>query len=267
MTNVSRGTEVFAQRLGAVEIGGFSYSVIDVKHALEKRVVPALRDDQGMSVVEQMLGSLATTQFATDQLRAALTESREFPDWQVGEVLAEVYLEDHHSCDFPWPMSRDARNPRGSLPGTDSVGFQKHGKSYRMAFGETKTSSDAKSPPGVWNGRSGLKKQLEGLRDSPETKNHIVVRYLGCRANGAPWQERYKAAASRYLANPSDVALFGVLVRDTKPSENDVLARAKNLAKGCPTATAISIVVIYLPDKHITKLPGQVADIERRNTK
>lgn len=267
MNKVARGAKVFGHQLGNVEVGGFSYSAAETENVLEKRVAPALRDDSGMVGVEQLLGTLTTTQFATDQLRAALTEKREVPDWQVGEALAEVYLEDHYDCTFPWPMSRDARNPRGSLPGTDSVGFQKHRTSYRMALGETKTSTDSKSPPGVWNGRSGLKKQLEGLRDSTEIKGHIVVRYLGCRASGAPWQETYKAAARRYLANPADVALFGVLVRDTSPNENDALARAKTLANGCPAATAIGIIVLYLPDKHIPKLPKQVVDIEGRRKK
>lgn len=267
MNKVHAGTKVFGRRIGNVEVSGHAFSLAETATALEKRVVPALRDDSSMAEVEQLLGTLTTTQFATDQLRAALTEKRDLPDWQVGEALAEVYLEDHHDCEFPWPMSRDARNPRGSLPGIDSVGFQKHGASYRIAFGETKTSTDTKCPPGVWNGRSGLKKQLEGLRDSAEIKGHIVVRYLGLRANGASWQETYKAAAGRYLANPADVALFGVLIRDTSPNENDALARAKTLANGCPAATAIGIIVLYLPNKHIPKLPKQVAEIEGRSKK
>jgi hypothetical protein len=268
MSKIGRGRKAYENRHGTVEVAGFALSAGEIEAALQHRVVPALRDDEGNAEIEQLLGALATTQFATETLRSALTAPRDIPDWQVGEALAEAYLEDHHDCSFPWPMSRDARNPRASLQGTDSVGFQRHGTSYRIAFGETKTSTDTNCPPGVWNGRSGLKKQLEGLRDSTEIKSHIVVRYLGIRAtNGASWRQIYEAAAARYLANPCDVALFGVLVRDTQPNELDVSARAKSLAKGCPTETSISIVVIYLPAGHIPKLPQQVAGIERRRSK
>jgi len=267
MSKIGRGKKAYENRHGSVEVGGFALSSGEVESALQQRVVPVLRDDAANDEVEQLLGALAATQFATDTLRNALTATRDIPDWQVGEALAEAYLEDHYDCSFPWPMSRDARNPRASLQGTDSVGFQRHGTSYRIAFGETKTSTDPNCPPGVWNGRSGLKKQLEGLRDSTEIKNHIVVRYLSVRANGAAWRATYISATRRYLANPCDIALFGVLVRDTAPSERDVSSRAKSLSKGCPADTAIHIVGIYLPVGHIPKLPKQVADLERRRSK
>ncbi len=267
MSKIGRGTKAYENRHGGVEVGGFSLSPGEVEVALQDRVVSALRDDAANAEIEQLLGTLATTQFASDTLRSALTATRDIPDWQVGEALAEAYLEDHYDCSFPWPMSRDARNPRASLQGTDSVGFQRHGTSHRIAFGETKTSTDTNCPPGVWNGRSGLKKQLEGLRDSTEIKSHIVVRYLCIRANGASWRPIYEAAAARYLANPCDVALFGVLVRDTVPSEQDVSSRAKSLSQGSPADTAIHIVVIYLPAGQIPKLPKQVADLERRFSK
>jgi len=267
MNKVALGAKVFGNQIANVEVGGFSISQTETDAALADRVIPALRDNSGAEDVERLLAAVATTDFASDQLRAALTDNREIPDWQVGEALAEAYLEDHHDCQFPWPMSRDARNPRGSLPGTDSVGFQKHGVSYRMAFGETKTSSDKNCPPQVWNGRSGLKKQLEGLRDSSAVKGHIVLRYLGIRANGAAWKETYMAAAGRYLAEPTDVSLFGVLVRDTNPHENDALARAKSLSKGCPKATTIGIIVLYLPQNQISGLPTKVAAVERRRKK
>ena len=267
MNKIGIGTRVFGKQIGNVDVGGFSFSQTETDAALTGRVIPSLRDSTGAEEVERLLSAVATTEFASGQLRAALTDNREMPDWQVGEAIAEAYLEDHHDCQFPWPMSRDARNPRGSLPGTDSVGFQKHGVSYRMAFGETKTSSDKNRPPQVWNGRSGLKKQLEGLRDSSAVKSHIVVRYLGIRANGAAWKETYMVAAARYLAELTDVALFGVLVRDTAPHENDALGRAKALAKDCPKDTAIGIIVLYLPTNQISGLPEKVAAIERRRKK
>ena len=124
--SVSQGAQAFSHQIGNVAVFGRSLSQSETDDALEHRVMPSLRDDSGAGEIERLLTSVATTEFASDRLRAALTDDRMVPDWQVGEALAEAYLQDHHDCEFPWPMSRDARNPRGSLPGTDSVGFQKH---------------------------------------------------------------------------------------------------------------------------------------------
>ena len=129
MSKFVRGKKAYENRHGSVEVGGYALSAGEVEAALQHRVAPALRDDAANAEIEQLLRALATTQFATDTLRNALTATRDIPDWQVGEALAEAYLEDHYDCSFPWPMSRDARNPRASLQGTDSVGFQRHGAS------------------------------------------------------------------------------------------------------------------------------------------
>jgi len=104
MKKVSSGARAFAHRIGNVEVAGRSLSQTETEEALEHRVIPALRDNSGAGEIERLLTAMATTDFASDQLRAALTDDRDIPDWQVGEAIAEAYLQDHHDCDFPWPI-------------------------------------------------------------------------------------------------------------------------------------------------------------------
>jgi len=53
----------------------------------------------------------------------ASTEPTRKP-WQVGEILAEVLLEDTENATFPWPPSWDKRTASASLPGPDIIGFR-----------------------------------------------------------------------------------------------------------------------------------------------
>jgi hypothetical protein len=60
-----------------------------------------------------------------------------------GQVcLAEAFLEDEQCVVFPWNMERDKRNPFGSLPGADIIGFVGEGINCHFALGEVKSSSE-----------------------------------------------------------------------------------------------------------------------------
>ena len=96
------------------------------------------------------------------------------------------------------------------------------------------------------HGRTGLKKQLEGLRDSDAIRDDLV-KYLGHRAGSASWRARFRQATKRYLGNPSDVQLYGVLVRDVEPHQDDLRARVDDLAAECPEGTSIELFALYLP--------------------
>ena len=124
---------------------------------------------------------------------------------------------------------------------------------FRFAFGEVKTSEEEAWPPNVMYGRHGLKKQMEDLRDSRDVKDSLVG-YLGHHAHGANWLPRYQSAATRYLANPADVSLFGVLIRDVEPKRQDLASRAGVLANGCPPETSIELRAMYLPRKAVGSL-------------
>lgn len=116
-----------------------------------------------------------------------------------------------------------------------------------------KTSGEEKWPPAVMEGRHSLKGQMEDLRDSTAVKDSLV-KYLGHHANHADWFPRYQSAATRYLANPADVALFGVLVRDVAAKPEDLVSRAAGLAGGCPAETSIELRAVYLPKDSINSL-------------
>ena len=193
-----------------------------------------------------MLSGLAQTDFEAARVSQILSAGQPVDDWRVGEAFAEAFLIDHRGCEFPWPMGRDVRNPKASPAGADLVGFATVKDRIRFAFGEVKTSSEAKWPPHVMSGRHGLQRQIEHLRDSTPAKDHLV-RYLAHRATNASWDATFKKAAAAYLAEPSDVSLFGLLIRDVTPKKEDLAGRTAKLSERCPDKTSIELRALYLP--------------------
>lgn len=256
--STAKGQEVYTISAATPVVAcGVILSEDELGEALNGPVTSILRDDLGNAQVEVLLTSLVTTEFEQERLQAALDATTDPEDWRVGEALAEAYLTEHRDCEFPWHGGRDLKNPKASAAGTDLVGFQRDSDTgARFAFGEVKTSCEEKFPPQVVTSRHGLSEQVELLRDSCETKNHLL-KYLAYKAKASVWEDTFKRAAKRYLAEPTDVALFGVLVRDVVPSELDVRARAHALAKNCPPATAIELRALYLPSKCISSLASR----------
>lgn len=213
-------------------------------------------DDVGRRDLRELLDGLADTQFSRENLESLLTGPGAPENWQVGEALAERYLTVNRDCYFPWPDGRDERKRGSSLPGADLVGFQSNGGQERFAFGEVKTSSHVSNPPSVVYGRHGLKQQMEDLRDRREVREDLV-RYLGYRASMTSWWNRYQAAARTYLNDTCCVRLFGLLVRDVTPHQDDLRARVTALANGCPGATIIELTALYLPAGSIATLASK----------
>lgn len=256
---IARGKKVYDAVSRGVRAGGRAFTDDELDIALNHRLAALLRDDEGREQIRVCLRSIARTQFESGRLRSALSSTTEPKDWQVGEAIGEAYLTDHRECEFPWPSSRDLRNPSASPAGADLVGFQKNKGSTRFAFGEAKTSSEAKWPPGVVTSRHGLVNQLEELRDSQVVKEHLGLIYLGFRAQGTTWYGTWKTASTRYLGNPEDVALFGVLVRDVNPQSADLSARSQRLGTGCPADTYVELIAFYLPLGSISTLGKRVS--------
>ncbi len=171
----------------------------------------------------------------------------------MGEAIAEAYLTDHRACSFPWPDGRDERKSGASLPGADLVGFGSDDSGDCLAFGEVKTSSERRYPPRAMYGHMGLKQQLEDLRDN-ETFRDDLVKYLGHRAGSTSWQPRFERAAGRYLKNSSDVQLYGCLVRDVEPHQDDLRARVNDLGTRCPRGMRIELLALYLPQGKLDRI-------------
>ncbi len=225
---------------------GLKWSGEEFDAALGGPVAAVLFDDEGKADIEEILRGIVETAFEQDGLRQVLAEPGRIEDWRVGEAIAETWLTGHRDCRFPWPDGRDERKRGSSLPGADLVGLQTDALGDCLAFGEVKTSSEAGYPPGAMYGRGGLKQQLEDLRDSTSIRDDLF-RYLGHRAKGADWMERFQRAGKRYLANKSDVRLFGFLVRDVSPHRDDVRVRVDSLGQGCPDGTRIELFALYVP--------------------
>lgn len=187
-------------------------------------------------------------------LDAQVPEER---DWAAGEALAEAFLEARHEVVLPWNNERDRRNPFGSLPGADIVGFQRDGDSHRLALGEVKCSSEAKWPPQVMNGRSGLAHQLDTLA-SDLGIIHQLLSWLLFRVKGTPYAAAFNAACRRYFnSERRDLALFGVLVRDQDAQEADLRNRGRKLGTNLQVPTSCHLIALYLPWP-IKQLPGVI---------
>jgi hypothetical protein len=254
------GVECYKADCKPIVARGRNYTDGELSAALEGPVSEIIRDDTGRDTAEDILAGIADTDFEHASLTRIISHSRTPEDWRVGEAFAECHLRDDRSCTFPWPAGRDQKNPNSSLPGADLVGFKKTDSEdavHRFAFGEVKTSHEERHPPQVMCGRHGLVHQLESLRDDVAVKDHLV-KYLTMRAVGAAWEPKYKEAAVRYLSDPEDVTLFGVLVRDIAPNRDDLRTRAKALATNCPKLTKIELTAIYFPENSIEGIGQRV---------
>lgn len=146
------------------------------------------------SNVTDMLQDLSSTGASAEWLTSFLGRavSHEPLPWQVGEAIAEVVLEDSHGVVIPWNNRRDERNPRASLPGADIVGFSDEHQGTRFVFGEVKSSSDTRSPPGVLTGKSGMVQQLERLVYDPQIR-FALIKWLFCPR----WRRRDRGSVRR----------------------------------------------------------------------
>lgn len=253
---IAQGVQCYARGEDPCIGTGRSWSNDELDQAIAGPVADTVFDTSGTADLTDILGSLAETDFEQSELASVLAAPEEIEDWRVGEAIAERWLSDHRDCTFPWPDGRDERKGGSSLPGADLVGFQRDNEGDRFAFGEVKTSAENRYPPGTMYGRTGLKQQLEDLRDQARIRRDLM-KYLGHRARMASWRPRFQAASKRYLANTSDVQLFGVLIRDVEPDEADVRVRVDRLAVDCPEGTAIELLAIYLPDGSIAQLASK----------
>jgi len=235
---------------------GLSYDEGQVDEMLLGPVKEILQDTTGNAEIQQLLASVVNTDFEQQGLQQLLADNTVPDNWRVGEAIAEAFVANSGVCHFPWPTSRDLKNPNASPAGCDLTGFQTvedndNDYPYRFAFGEVKTSEQNVSPPSVM---TSLGKQLTRLRNNRKTKD-ALCRYLGHHAARSNWEAMYKSAAKRYLqSNRQDIAVYGVLVRDITPQETDIAACAAALADDCPAQTNIEIVALYLPKNGISTL-------------
>jgi len=260
--SIATGTIHYQMGTAPVTGCGISYSAAELDTALSGPVAEIVYDDSGKADIEALVAGLVETDFEKGEVERILSDSKPPEDWRVGEALAEIYLVHHKGCFFPWPDGRDERKSGSSLPGADLVGFQSNDADDFFAFGEVKTSSENVYPPGAMYGRTGLKQQLEDLKDDVKIKDDIF-RYLGFRAQKSAWEDRFKRAAKNYIQSKTNVRIFGFLVRDVEPNQDDLRVRVTKLANDQHTDMAIELLALYLPHNSIGQLSNTVVSIRK----
>lgn len=257
------GTEVYQCDASSCKGRGYSWSQDELTSAISSDVLNDVRDVEGRTEIASIFTDLSLTGFETTKLNEVLACSEPLKPWRVGEAIASAYLTSHRRCCFPWDDSRDIRKPKSSLPGADLVGFSNTGDDCRFAFGEVKTSSEVVYPPQVMSySGDGLAAQMKNLRDDTLIRNQLLL-YLGYRAKNAQWEDSFKTATRRYLNDQMDVSVFGVLVRDVLPDEQDLKRRVAQLSSGNRVPLRMEAIALYLPNGTIDRLPALCDSIER----
>lgn len=215
---------------------------------LQGPVAARLKDTEGGEQLEELLSGLSLTGMGEESLRNVLAaEIPETRAWAACEALAEAYLEKEHDVVLPWHNDRDKRTPLASLPGADIIGFQSAPDGHRLALGEVKSSSAANAPPKVMSGRTGMIHQLEELASNLSVVRQIMT-WLAVRVLGTGFEAAFKAAWERFLnSGNTDVALFGVLVRDRASNAKDLDSRGKAFGKCVAAPTTCHLFALYLP--------------------
>lgn len=175
---IAVGAECYSHGASRITGTGRSWNTEELCMAINGQVSMLVFDDQGKADIQELLAGVVETSFEQEQLAQTLAAPDDIENWRVGEAIAEAYLTEHRDCMFPWPDGRDERKSGSSLPGADLVGVQQDENGDRLVFGEVKTSGEATYPPGAVYGRTGLKQQLEDLRDNVGIRNDLF-KYLG----------------------------------------------------------------------------------------
>ncbi len=210
---------------------------------------------------EELLDSLTTLKLDTgfdtnDQLLADIQALEDknvnVQIFRIGEAYAEIVLEENFQCRFHWNELRDARNPKGNKTGADLVGFIEIDGQVLFLFGEVKTSSENAHPPQVMTYEKGMEKQLCALYNKPD-KRRILISYLQNKArlydHSHQFKEDFNASLKAYYAANGSYQLVGVLVRDTKPVEEDVSESYHQIKDKILEPTGLKLLALYVPVK------------------
>lgn len=249
--NLSFLSKVYEDNHACVSWSGLQCA--DTEHFsefLSTKVLNRLDDTEGNDDFRSHLNGLdGLTGMGQESLAAVLNADHpEERSWAAGEALAEAFLEEQHGVVFPWNMERDKRNPFGSLPGADIVGFIGDATDCRFALGEVKSSSEQKYPPQVMSSRSGhMGHQLDGLANDL-TKICQLLKWLLPRVKNNSYEDFFNQAAVTFFnSGNKNISLFGILVRDTQSNAKDLSVRGANLRTKFSEPTTCQLMALYLP--------------------
>ncbi len=228
----------------------------DFEKFVSEEVASRLHDEEEREEFETYLRGVRGTGLRSDALEAVLTaRALEERDWAVCEALAESFLICELGIIFPWNMNRDKRNPKAATPGADLVGFRVEDGEVLFAFGEVKSSSEKNRPPSVMKGAGGMPSQIRKL-----ATDFVIVRtlfqWLFSRCRGTKHEKLFDSAIELFFNNGTGaISLYGVLIRDTRPDEKDLLAGARALADTVRVPKTCRLFAVYIPCS-IGRLPA-----------
>jgi len=225
---------------------------------ISEEVTNRLNDAETTNAFKTITQGLKLTGFGAESLSELLNSNTiEEIDWAIGEAIAEVWLNKAYGVIWPWNMARDKRNPKASLPGADLIGFINKDSAHQFVFGEVKTSGDKSTPPNVLSGRSGLIHQIDNLATNLTLIN-TLLRWLFVRCKISGYGEMFQSSMELFLNSGNKaVSLYGVLIRDLKPNEHDLMSHSKALSRKIVSPTTCHLVALYIPCL-ITELPEKV---------
>lgn len=228
-----------------VDYEGLSFLDDKFEYYLKVKVKDKFEDAEWSTMLTNEAVSL--TGFSEENF-VGIFENREVANsWRIGELVAESILEDKYDVRFYYNSSRDAKNLRSNLTGADLIGFCDIDDEICFMFGEVKTSEDEDVPPNVLYGKTGMIHQLGSLRDNTFKRDDLVKWIFGksVLTKGEFREECGKALKTYIKSGKNKIQLIGVLVRDTKPTERDLKARARSLNQNIPYYMKIKLFSFY----------------------
>lgn len=220
-------------------------STHEFRRFVQSRVRERLRRASPREQLRDYVKELRSTGFATTNLDSLSEGEISLEPWEIGEVLAELLLEETEGAEFPWPPSWDKRSATASLPGPDLIGFVGEAGAECFLFGEVKSSDALDVHSSVIYGDDGLRAQVDRLLAS-EDRRQLLISWLCVRAKSQDWQPRFDRCVAVYLANPSQGTVAAVLLRGKEPNETD-LQPVRTAVEAHATPYRALLFCFYLP--------------------
>ena len=220
-------------------------STHEFRRYLQSGVRERLQHASAREQLRDYLNELKSTGFSTANLETVSPEEAALAPWEIGEVLAELLLEDTERAHLPWPPSWNKRSATASLPGPDLIGFLADEGAECFLFGEVKSSDAEDVHASVIHGEGGLTNQIDRLLRFEE-RRQLLISWLFVRAEGRSWKPRFDRCLAAYVAEPSNAAVVGVLLRGRPPSESD-LAPVRSAVEAREPRYRVLLLGYYLP--------------------
>lgn len=207
-------------------------------------------------IEEHITNISGLTGFDTDEVKKKLPPaSPESIPWRIGESFAQCFLEDCWFAKFPYPPSRDVKNPNASLAGADIIGFYHKNGETTFLFGDVKTSHEDKHPPRViTEQKMGLLTQMTNLKCNHVRSSMVYWLMHIITDENDPYKQYLDDAIVSYVRQNA-VRLVGILIRDTRPDKTDLVYAFERLKTD--TRTCLDMWALYM-SVPISSLPQKI---------